>query len=155
MLLSGIRSKQQRDEYDCVVVCCQMIFGYLGIDKDEEWLWKHLRSGQITPFSKVQNLATELGLVVELGSWQDDLTLFVPYIESGLPVIVAVDTDAAAYWPYYRDHAVVVVGFDDAHVFVNDPAQVEAPLAVDIDTFLLAWANRDYAYAVIRLAEEL
>lgn len=31
----------------------------------------------------------------------------------------------------------------------------EAPLAVDLDTFLLAWANRYYAYAVIRLAEEL
>jgi len=99
-----------------------MILGYLGIDKDEAWLWKQLRLGQITPFSKVQNLATELGLIVELGSWQDDLTLFEPYLESGLPVIVAVNADVAAHWPYYRDHAVVVVGFDDAHIFVNDPA---------------------------------
>ncbi|MEZ4865079.1 MAG: C39 family peptidase [Caldilineaceae bacterium] len=154
MLLSGIRNKQQQDEYGCLVVCCQMILGYLGIDKDEEWLWKQLRAGSITPFSKVQNLATDLGLVVERSSWQDDLRLFEPYIESGLPVIVAVDADHTAYWPYYRDHAVIVIGFDEAHVFVNDPAQAEAPLAVDIGTFLLAWANRDYEYAVIRLAED-
>lgn len=65
------------------------------------------------------------------------------------------NADIATEWPYYRDHAVVVVGFDDVHVFINDPAQVEAPLAVDIDTFLLAWANRNYEYAVMRLAEEL
>lgn len=40
-------------------------------------------------------------------------------------------------------------------VFIHDPAQVEAPLEIDMDTFLLAWANRDYEYAVIRLAEGL
>lgn len=79
------------------------------------------------------------------------MRLFDPYIESGLPVIVAVDADTADQWPYYRDHAVVVIGFNDEYVFVNDPAQAEAPLEIDIDTFLLAWANRDYQYAVIRL----
>lgn len=155
MLLSGIRSKQQQDDLDCLVVCCQMVLSYLGIDKDETWLWKQLRSDSITPFSKVKNLAAELGLAVELSSWQDDLTLFAPFIEVGLPVIVAVNADITSQWPYYRDHAVIVVGFDDTQVFVNDPAQSEAPLAVDIDTFLLAWANRDYEYGVIRLAEEV
>ena len=132
-----------------------MILSYLGIEKDETWLWKQLRAGQITPLFNVQNLATELGLAVEIGSWRDDLTLFASYIELGLPVIIAVDADNADEWPYYKDHAVVVVGYDDQHVFVNDPAQPTGAVEVEMNNFLLAWSSRDYAYAVIRFIEEI
>lgn len=92
-----------------------------------------------------------LGLVVVLqmdGVIED----FAPYIESGLPVIVAVDADIIRYWPYSDNHAVVVIGFDEKNVYVNDPAQPETGLTVDMNTFQLAWSRRDYAYAVIRLA---
>lgn len=77
---------------------------------------------------------------------------FAPYIESGLPVIVAVDADDPAKWPYYSNHAVVVIGFDDECVYVNDPAQEETGLRIGRQTFELAWSERDYEYAVLRLA---
>jgi hypothetical protein len=130
-----------------------MVLTYLGIEKTEAWLWRRLRSGDITPFSHVKKLAAELSLVVEVADW-GSLATFGPYLEAGLPMIVAVDADLPSEWPYYRDHAVVVVGFDDDRVYVHDPAQAEAPLAIDMDTFMLAWTERDYEYAVIRLAED-
>jgi len=105
----------------------------------------------VTPFPNIANLADALGLVVEIHT-DGTLERFEPYIESGLPVIVAVDADDPQDWPYVRHHAVVVIGFDDQHVFVNDPAQLETGLAVDLNTFMLAWSRRDYDYAVIRLA---
>lgn len=84
---------------------------------------------------------------------QDDeeIEQFGPYIESGLPIIVAVDGDDPTQWPYYNHHAIVVIGFDDEFVYVNDPAQPETGLAVDVVNFQLAWSRRDYVYAVIRL----
>lgn len=152
MLLNNIGHWRQRYEDDCLVACAKMVLAYLGIEKSENWLWQHLRSGLITPFSNLEKLAEVLGLRVELGAWRDDVTLFGPYLETGLPVLVAVDADVASEWPYDKHHAVVVIGFDDTHVYVHDPAQAETPFAIDAETFLLAWSRREYEYAVIRLA---
>lgn len=127
-----------------------MGLAYLGITKTEKWLWRRLTAGDVTPFPNLEKLAPVLGVIVEIHT-EGTLQQFEPYIEAGLPVIVVVDTDDAHYWPYVRHHAVVVVGFDEQSVYVNDPAQTEAPLAVNIGTFLLAWLRRDYQYAVIRL----
>jgi hypothetical protein len=132
-----------------------MVLDYLGLAKSEDWLWQRLSTGEVTPFPNVEILADELGLVVAFGYWRDDLTLFGPYIEVGLPVLVAVDADVAEEWPYFDNHAVVVVGFDDSYVYVHDPSQAETPFTVDAETFLLAWSRRDYEYAVLRLTEGL
>jgi uncharacterized protein YvpB len=69
--------------------------------------------------------------------------------QQGQPVIVFVRTGELPYWTYSVDHALVVVGFGDAELYVNDPHFVEAPIAVPQDDFELAWLERDYAYALI------
>ena len=152
MLLDNFRHWQQQHEDDCLVACCKMVLDYLGITKSEAWLWHRLSSGDVTPFPTVAKLADELGLTVEVAYW-GSLTTFGAYIESGLPILVAVNADDPKDWPYVSNHAVVVIGFDDQHVFVHDPAQPETPLEISIASFLLAWSNRDYEYAVIRLAQ--
>lgn len=152
MLLESVKNKQQRGDYDCLVTCCQQVLGNLGIEQSERWLWRQLQAstGQVTSFTNVKNLETSLGLVVE-HHYNGTIERFAPYIEAGLPIIVAVDADIPTKWPYYGHHAVVVIGFDDETVYVNDPAQVETGRAVEVDTFQLAWERRDYQYAVIRL----
>lgn len=60
-----------------------------------------------------------------------------------------VRTDELPYWNYATDHAVVVVGFIENHVYVNDPAFAAAPIAVPLAAFELAWMNFDYRYAVL------
>ena len=70
-------------------------------------------------------------------------------LASGQPVIVFVRTGELPYWNYQADHALVVVGFDEEHIFVNDPYFDEAPIPVPRGDFELAWLERDYFYAVI------
>ena len=152
MLLSNIRNWRQQHEDDCLVASCKTVLDYLGIERDEEWLWHRLLAGEVTPFPHIKTLAATLGVVVEVQT-DGTLEIFESLIESGLPVIVAVDADNPRYWPYVRHHAVVVIGFDAQRVVVNDPAQPEEPLEVDVDTFLLAWSRRNYQYAVLRLQE--
>lgn len=151
VLLNGIKHWRQRREGDCLVACCKQVLTYLGIEKEEGWLWQRLHADGVTPFSNMERLAPTLGVIVEIytGGTPD---AFAPYLESGLPVLVAVDADDVQFWPYTHHHAVVVVGFDEQQVFVHDPMQVEAPLAVYLDSFLLAWSRRDEQYAVMRLA---
>jgi uncharacterized protein YvpB len=44
---------------------------------------------------------------------------------------------------------VVVVGFDDQAVYVNDPAFEQVPQRIPRVEFELAWMEFDYRYAVI------
>jgi hypothetical protein len=69
-----------------------MALDYLGIEKDEDWLWRRLGAGDVTPFLYLEKLTAALGVGVEVhtGGVLED---FGPYIESGLPIIVAVDAD--------------------------------------------------------------
>ena len=153
MLIDNIKHWRQQRDYDCLIACCKMVLDYLGIQKDDHWLRRCLASGDVTPFPNIDRLTSALGLITITAKWGQPAT-FAPYIESGLPVIVAVDTDYADLWPHVPNHAVVIVSFDNDIVYVNDPQLNEALLAVDIDTFMLAWSHRDFQYAVIQLAEQ-
>ena len=46
-------------------------------------------------------------------------------------------------------HVVVIVGLDDARVYVNDPAFDQAPMAVSQISFLAAWTEFDRTAASI------
>lgn len=153
MLLEGFRNRQQKQFNDCLVACCQQILENFGIEKSDAWLWDRLvnSQGEYTVFTYLEKLESALGIVVEL-HYNGEIDDFEQYIELGLPIIVAVSNDITNGWPYYRDHAVVVIGFDDEVVYVNDPAQSETGSRVKRLLFELAWDPRDFQYAVLRLA---
>jgi ABC-type bacteriocin/lantibiotic exporter with double-glycine peptidase domain len=158
VLLSNIEHRAQRAperrEADCLVACAAMVLDYLGIRRQYGWLSRVLETTAIgTPFSHLEKLRDALGVGVELGE-NGTLATFEPLLDSGLPIIVAVDTDDPEQWPHYPNHAVVVVGFSTEQMYVNNPAVSEAPQEIEVETFLWAWSRRDYEYAVIRLAEE-
>jgi ABC-type bacteriocin/lantibiotic exporter with double-glycine peptidase domain len=70
-------------------------------------------------------------------------------LQQGQPVIVFVRTGELSYWTYSTDHALLVVGYDESHLYVNDPDRSEAPIAVPRRDFELAWLERDCYYALI------
>jgi uncharacterized protein YvpB len=70
-------------------------------------------------------------------------------LQEGHPVIVFVRTGELPHWTYSTDHALVVVGYDENLLYVNDPAHPEAPVTVPRGDFELAWLERDYFYALI------
>ena len=151
MLLSNFAHRRQQLEADCLVACAAMVLEYLGITRSDEWLINVLDTTAIgTPFSNITRLIDALGVGVDCADWAT-LATFAPLLEDGLPIIVAVDSDDPTQWPYYSNHAVVVVGFNPDEVYVNNPAVTDAPEIVDANTFLWAWSRRGYEYAVIRL----
>lgn len=124
-----------------------MILDYFGISLSYADLLKLLRIKSFgAPASNIR-LLEQLSLFV---SYQvTNMTGLEGLIITGQPVIVFVRTGELPYWSYQTDHALVVVGFDDAHILVNDPNFDEAPIAIPRGDFELAWLERDYCYATI------
>ncbi len=71
------------------------------------------------------------------------------HLGNGTPCIALVRTEELSYWTYSTDHAVVVVGFDEGILYVNDPAFEEHPQSVSEVEFELAWMLFDYRYGII------
>jgi uncharacterized protein YvpB len=53
------------------------------------------------------------------------------------------------YWEVETSHVVVVIGFDESLVYLNDPAFSLVPQAVLWDAFLAAWAEYDETAVLI------
>jgi hypothetical protein len=92
-------------------------------------------------------LLSELKLNVAYS--KTDMTGLEAMLQQGQPVIVFVRTGELPYWAYSTDHALLAVGCDENHVFVNDPHHRESPIAVPRGDFELAWLERDYYYALV------
>lgn len=154
MLLLGIKHRQQT-QADCLASCAAMVLAYLGIPCEYSHLLRILgTTADGTPFTNLKRLASTLNLAVVYSKDRETLTIFERCIRIGLPVIVAVQTWPLAYWqPVDTGHAVIVVGMDAEAVYLFDPYFTEAPQVVDLDSFLTAWSERDFEYAIIGLAE--
>ena len=124
-----------------------MILGYLGDERTEADLSKLLGTKEYgTPIRNAERLRED-GYDVQVR--QLTRTELASYLEAGLPVIVRVWTTMLGYWDIITSHVVVVVGYDDSSVFINDPAFSTAPQQVVWDAFLAAWAEYDETAIVI------
>ena len=114
-----------------------------------------LRLLRIQPYgAPAGNIRLLSGLGVRVTYSKTNLWGLEALLNQGMPVIVFVRTGELPYWTYQTDHAVVVVGFDEDHVYVNDPDRSDAPIRVPAGDFELAWLERDYAYALIAPSED-
>jgi len=118
-----------------------MVLSHLGDERTEADLAELLGTKDYgTPIRNVERLRKEgYGLQVGLMT----RTELVSCLEEGLPVIVRVWTLMLDYWRVDTSHVVVVVGYDEETVFLNDPAVPTAPQQVVWDAFLAAWAEYD------------
>jgi hypothetical protein len=137
-----------------------MVLDYLALPVNYQRLRQLLGTTEAgTPFPNLDRLRAR-GLFVERG--RGTVETLWSHLTIGLPIIVAVRTDSLPHWinrtdladeEKATDHAVVVVGLDDQQVYVNDPDFAQAPQVIERNEFLLAWSDRDYAYAVIGLED--
>jgi ABC-type bacteriocin/lantibiotic exporter with double-glycine peptidase domain len=124
-----------------------MVLDHLGVPADYDHLLRLLGVRSYgTPGSRLNNL-TDLGVYVRYA--QGTIGELLGYLSRGQPCIVLVRTDQLPYWTCATDHAVLVVGFDEHAVYINDPAFEQAPQRVPRADFELAWLEFDYRYAVI------
>jgi len=129
-----------------------MLLDYCGVPVPYDRLLKLLNIGPHgTPGRYLLELRS-LGVNVDYGP--ASLAELEEYLEHGQPCLVLLRTSELPYWSFATDHAVVVVGLDEEHVFVNDPYFEQAPQQVPIGDFVLAWLEFDYRCGVIRRREE-
>lgn len=146
VLLPVPHYKQSRDGY-CLPVCLQMVLAYLGDERSEAKLAQFLGTKKYgTPLRKAERLREDGYIVQVCGLNQKELET---YLNEGLPIIVRLWTDMLDYWSVTTSHVVVVVGYNDTSVLVNDPAFDTAPQSVLWDGFLAAWAEYDETAVVI------
>jgi len=145
VLLSVPHFEQSRDGY-CLPTCVQMVLAYLGEKLTEAVLVKQLGTKQYgTPIRNAERLRSR-GYAVTVGSLtRADLEI---YLVNERPVITRVWTAMLDYWDVPTSH-VVVVGYDESALFLNDPAFSSAPQTVSWDGFLAAWAEYDETAVVI------
>jgi len=124
-----------------------MVLAYLEQEVGEVALAAQLGTTEMgTPGNRLLRL-NSAGLSVEFGP----LTLPLVYdgLNAGLPVVALVRTLFLDYWQTDLAHAVVVVGYDDEHLLVNDPDFDEAPQRATRTGFLAAWGEFDFLAGTI------
>ena len=147
-VLLSVPHQRQLNEGDCLAACAAMLLAYLGRSFNYARLRQLLNVQPFgAPAGNIRRLA-QLNLNVTYS--QTDLKGLETMVQQNRPVIVFVRTGELPYWTYSTDHALVVVGYDEDYLYVNDPDRDEAeiPLAVPRGDFELAWLERDY-YALI------
>ena len=133
---------------DCLAACAAMILDYIGHPVNYTDLLRLLEVGP---------LGTPAGHIVRLGQWgvsveygEGSLETLQSLVDNDRPVIALVRTRELPYWQGFDTyHSIVVVGYDEAQIYVNDPYFDDAPQSVAIDDFLLAWLEMSNRYAAL------
>jgi ATP-binding cassette, subfamily F, member 3 len=102
----------------------------------------------------IEQFATKIWLVMRMGNWRwciGDWDTIVANLDQEIPLITMIQAGELLHWQgELFQHAVVVIGYDDANVWLLDPAVPSSPIAVSMDEFMLAWGEMDYRYAVMK-----
>jgi ABC-type bacteriocin/lantibiotic exporter with double-glycine peptidase domain len=151
-ILLPVPHHRQHHNADCLAACAAMVLAYLKITIGYDQLLKLLK---VRPYGTAgQNLKYLQSLDVQVIYREGSLIELKASLETGTPWIVLVSTEKLSYWSYSTDHALVVTGFDEQSIYVNDPAFVKSPLAIPVAEFELAWMVFDYRYSAILPTEE-
>ena len=149
-LILPVAFVQQQRMGECLAACAAMVLNYIGRPTPYRRLVKILETIPSTGTAsfKVRNLTQlKINVTYQRGS----LYQLYGHIRQGQPCIVFVKTSELPYREDVTDHAVVVIGFDNDYLYINDPEFAESPLAVPIGDFDLAWLERDEMYAVLTI----
>jgi len=138
--------EQSRDGA-CLPACVRMVLAFWGDERSEAALAGELGTKAYgTPLFNARRLESDNYSVVVDALTGEELE---QYLRQGQPVIARVWTAMLDYWKVASSHVVVVVGFDETHVFLNDPAFPANTRQVHRDAFLAAWAEYDETAIVI------
>jgi uncharacterized protein YvpB len=124
-----------------------MVLSYLGQRIGETELASRLGATELgTPGSRLLRLSSPT-LHIVFGPLT--LPLIYDRLDASTPIIALTRTLFLDYWQADLAHAVVVVGYDERHLLLNDPAFDEAPQRATPSGLLAAWGEFDYLCATI------
>ena len=142
--------RPQQGEASCLPACVEMVLAYWGIERTQAELAARLGTDPVggTPCSRVLRLHFPSLSISYLQASLDDIR---DWLTRNVPVIALVQTSELPHWSCRSAHAVVVVGLEEATVWINDPVFEHAPISVPIGDFGLACDAMDNRVVVIRL----
>ncbi len=76
--------------------------------------------------------------------------LFATISTVQVPVIVFVDTAYLPHWDEAAAHVVLVVGYDEENIIINDPIMDDKELRIPATMFFNAWGKNQYYMIVIK-----
>lgn len=146
-LLLSVPHLLQQSDGDCLAACAAMVLAGLNLTMDYADLLSLLKiKPHGAPAGNIRLLAS---LNLNVVHSKTDMVGLEAMLQQGHPIIVFVRTGELPYWTYSTDHAVLVVGYDESQLYINDPYRSEAPIAVPRGDFELSWLEHDYHYAFI------
>ena len=143
--------RRMQEEADCLAACAAMVLDYIGHSLAYVEILRLLDIGTFgAPASRIARLASR-DVDVEYG--EGTLAKLEALVDDDQPIIVLLRTIELPYWLGVDTfHSVVVVGYDEANIYLNDPYFDAAPMAVTREDFLLAWLEMGYRCAVLSSA---
>jgi len=150
-----LRKKHFKQELkaSCVAAAARMVLDYHGIigvsEAELRRILKtkpkgtHLINFLFLKDEKRWNLDVEL-------SQSTSAELFTTISTLQIPAIVFVDTAYFPHWDESAAHVVLVVGYDEENVIINDPVTDEKEISIPATKFFTAWAKNQYYMVVIK-----
>ncbi len=140
---------EQSDYGYYLPACIRMVLAYQKRQVSEAELAAILGTQSFgTPISHITKLQTYQYKIEYRSFSESELRAC---LRQALPLIARVWTGMLTYWSEETFHVVVVVGYDETNVYLNDPAFAAAPQSVVWDSFLAAWAEYDEVGIVIEI----
>jgi hypothetical protein len=144
---------KQEVKVSCIPAAARIVLNYLGVTASSEAYLRKILKTKITG-ANILNLSylkdeKDWGVAVksELGT----LSVIKNYlVKDKIPVIVLIDTSSLDYWKLSAAHVLVIVGFDDEHIIVNDPFFENQEIKIPIKIFLEAWSVFQNLLVVIK-----
>jgi ABC-type bacteriocin/lantibiotic exporter with double-glycine peptidase domain len=141
--------RSQRDNADCLAACASMVLTFLGLTVSYERLLTTLGITRFgAPHSRIQRLQ-DLFPALHIAHQQGDLPDLFRAVDAGNPPIVYVRTGELPYWTEDTFHAIVLIGYDETHCTLLDPAMASQPQRITQGDLILAWLDLDNYYTVI------
>jgi len=130
----------------CLPACTKMMLNFLGNEIEEPAL-RNLLATTDDGTAVISMLVLDTlvpDLKVKIHQWS--LAHLQKHLETKRhPCIVTVETRHLPYWNGVSCfHAIVIHGFDDKHIFINDPFYKPREFRVTMGEFLLAWSEMQY-----------
>lgn len=156
MLLLPVKHLLQRRPGECLVACVAMVTEFVGQKRTYERVLHDLGTTDFTFFSNLDSLNS---FWLSVSRTKGTLAGLQQSLDSGYPPIIPVDTELLPHWIERKDgqltngfsqHAVVVVGYDRDHLYINDPDFENAPTRVEKGWLADSWLAQDSWCAIIR-----
>ena len=143
-----INHRPQEKPTGCLAACAQMALAHIDVAASQRKLNRLFGLTSMgVPWPHVQRL-TQWGLRVHLQVGQE--VQLKQAIDQQLPPITFIRTgELTTYWNADLQHAVLLVGYDDTQVYLNDPAFADATQRAPWGEFMLAMLAFNYTYALI------